>query len=132
MVEGHPTRHDPHRGRHFRPQRLHADKACDRADVRRRLRGKRIGVRIAREGIGPANDWGAADGSLSAPCPGCPATAASAPLRTRPPQLPFLSRTRRRPVLLQATRPRHHVGHGLSSSWSRKPYTYDFADDLTE
>jgi IS5 family transposase len=31
MVEGHQTRHDPHRGRHFKPQRLHADKAYDRA-----------------------------------------------------------------------------------------------------
>ena len=26
MVAGHHTRHDPHRGRHFKPQRLHADK----------------------------------------------------------------------------------------------------------
>ncbi|MBK3523671.1 transposase, partial [Streptomyces sp. MBT70] len=51
MVEGHQTRHDPHRGRHFKPQRLHADKAYDRADLRRRLHGKRIGVRIARKGI---------------------------------------------------------------------------------
>jgi hypothetical protein len=30
MIEGHQTRHDPHRGRHFKPQRLHADKAYDR------------------------------------------------------------------------------------------------------
>ncbi|WP_411041902.1 transposase [Streptomyces collinus] len=27
MVEGHQTRHAPHRGRYFKPQRLHADKA---------------------------------------------------------------------------------------------------------
>ncbi|WP_093769543.1 IS5 family transposase [Streptomyces sp. F-7] len=51
MAEGHQTRHDPRRGRHFKPQRLHADKAYDRADLRRWLRGKRIGVRIARKGI---------------------------------------------------------------------------------
>jgi len=51
MVAGHQTRHDPHRGRHFKPQRLHADKAYDRPDLRRWLRGKRIGVRIARKGI---------------------------------------------------------------------------------
>ncbi|MFG2638882.1 IS5 family transposase [Streptomyces sp. NPDC048362] len=51
IVEGHQTRHDPHRGRYFKPQRLHADKAYDRADLRRWLRGKRIGVRIARKGI---------------------------------------------------------------------------------
>lgn len=36
MVEGHQTRHDPHRGRYFKPQRLHADKAYDRSDLRRR------------------------------------------------------------------------------------------------
>ncbi|MFE6595329.1 IS5 family transposase [Streptomyces sp. NPDC057781] len=51
MVVGHQTRHDPHRGRRFKPQRLHADKAYDRAELRKWLRGKRIGVRIARKGI---------------------------------------------------------------------------------
>lgn len=34
-------------------------------------------------------------------------------LRTRPPQLPGLSRPRSRPLLLQKTRPPHHIGHGL-------------------
>ncbi|MDQ0784558.1 hypothetical protein QFZ64_000055 [Streptomyces sp. B3I8] len=48
---GSQTRHDPHRGRNFKPQRLHADNAYDRADLRRWLRGKRIGVCIARKGI---------------------------------------------------------------------------------
>lgn len=51
MVEGHQTRHDPHRGHHFKPQRLHADRAYNRANLRKWLRGKRIGVRIARKGI---------------------------------------------------------------------------------
>lgn len=51
MVAGHQTRHDPHPGRHFKPQRLHADKPYDRADLRRWLRRKRMGVRIARRGI---------------------------------------------------------------------------------
>lgn len=51
VVEGHRTRHDPHRGRRFKPQRLREDKAYDRADLRKWLRGKRIGVRIARKGI---------------------------------------------------------------------------------
>lgn len=50
-VMGHQTRHDPHHRRRFKPQRLHADKAYDRADLRKWLRGKRIGVRIARKGI---------------------------------------------------------------------------------
>ncbi|GAA2248441.1 hypothetical protein GCM10010232_39760 [Streptomyces amakusaensis] len=35
MVEGHQTKHDPHRGRYFKPERLHADKAYDRADLRK-------------------------------------------------------------------------------------------------
>ena len=48
MIDGHQTRHAP--------QRLHADKAYDRADLRRWIRWKRIGVRIARKGANPAND----------------------------------------------------------------------------
>ncbi|KIZ15753.1 transposase [Streptomyces natalensis ATCC 27448] len=51
MVEGHQTRHDPHRGWYFKPRRLHADKAYDRAELRKWLQWKRIGVRIARKGI---------------------------------------------------------------------------------
>ena len=51
MVEGHQTRHDPHNGRCFKPQRLHADKAYDIPHLRKWLRGRRIGVRIARKGI---------------------------------------------------------------------------------
>lgn len=50
MVGGHQTSHDPHQGRYFKPQRLHADKAYD-PDLLRWLRWKRIGVRIARTGI---------------------------------------------------------------------------------
>ncbi len=51
MVTGHHTRHDPHRGRYFKIQRLHADKAYDIPHLRKWLRGKRFGVRIARKGI---------------------------------------------------------------------------------
>lgn len=51
MVEGHQTRHDPYRGRYFKPQCLHADKAYDIPQLRRWLWGKRIGVRIARKGV---------------------------------------------------------------------------------
>ena len=50
MAAGHQTGHDPHRGRYFKPQRLHADKAYDRADLRRWLRWRRVSVRIARKG----------------------------------------------------------------------------------
>ncbi|WP_405851641.1 transposase [Streptomyces sp. NBC_00090] len=45
----HETR--PQRGRHFKPQRLHADKAYDIPELRKWLRSKLIGVRIARQGI---------------------------------------------------------------------------------
>jgi transposase len=51
MLLGLLTRHDPHRGRYFKPQRLHADKAYDIPELRKWVRGKRIGVRIARKGI---------------------------------------------------------------------------------
>ncbi len=51
MITGHQTRHDPHCGRYFKPRRLHADKAYDVPHLRKWLRGKRIGVRIARKGI---------------------------------------------------------------------------------
>lgn len=51
MIQGHQTRHDPHRGRHFKPQRLHADKAYDVPHLRKWLWGKHIGVRIARKGV---------------------------------------------------------------------------------
>lgn len=52
MVLGHQTRHDPHRGRHFKPRRPHTDKAYAIPELRKWLRDKRIGVRIARKGIG--------------------------------------------------------------------------------
>jgi hypothetical protein len=51
VIAGRRTRHDPCHGRYFKPQRLRADKAYGRADLRRWLRGKRIGVRIARRAI---------------------------------------------------------------------------------
>ncbi|MFH8470831.1 IS5 family transposase [Streptomyces sp. NPDC017991] len=51
MDEGHQTRHDPHNGRYFKPQCLHADKAYDIPHLQKWLRGKRIGMRIAHKGI---------------------------------------------------------------------------------
>ncbi|GIH97989.1 IS5 family transposase [Planobispora siamensis] len=44
-------RRDPRQGCTVKPGKLHADKAYDRDDLRRWLRGKRIAVRIARKGI---------------------------------------------------------------------------------
>ncbi|MEV0589307.1 transposase [Nonomuraea sp. NPDC050310] len=44
-------RRDPRHGRFIKPGKVHADKAYDRDDLRRWLRGRRIAVRIARRGI---------------------------------------------------------------------------------
>ena len=70
MVTGHQTRHDPHHGRYFKPQRLHADKAYDIPHLRRWLRGKRIGVRIARKGVDSSERLGRRRWVIDAPCPG--------------------------------------------------------------
>jgi hypothetical protein len=51
LMAGLQTRHDPENGWHYKPRKLHADKAYDVPDLRRWLRGKRIGARIARKGI---------------------------------------------------------------------------------
>jgi hypothetical protein len=65
------------------------------------------------KGSSPANDWDAVGGSSSGRCPGAARLPAPQPSpRTRPPSLPGLSRPRRRPLLPQAPRPPHHVGHG--------------------
>ncbi|MFJ2379358.1 transposase, partial [Streptomyces sp. NPDC087769] len=40
MVAGLETRHDPHRDWHYRPGKLHADKAYGIPDLRKWLRGK--------------------------------------------------------------------------------------------
>ncbi|GAA1273931.1 hypothetical protein GCM10009677_28950 [Sphaerisporangium rubeum] len=51
MVTELQMRHHPRHGRPIKPGKLHADKAYDRDDLRRWLRGKRIAVRIARRGV---------------------------------------------------------------------------------
>jgi transposase len=51
MTSGLQSRHDPERGRHYHPGKLHADKAYDHADLRNWLRRQRITPRIARKGI---------------------------------------------------------------------------------
>ncbi|SFS34407.1 Transposase DDE domain-containing protein [Streptomyces sp. ok210] len=114
MVEGHRTRHDPYRGRYFKPQRLHADKAYDIPQLRRWLWGKRIGVhrpqgcRVQRTvrapQMGDRTDDVVADG-LPQNQP---------PLRAPNRRLPGLSRPRRSPLLLQTAPRTHHVGHHLS------------------
>ncbi|GAA4987900.1 hypothetical protein GCM10023205_68490 [Yinghuangia aomiensis] len=51
LIEALPDKHDPHRGRLWKPGKVHADKAYDQPPLRRWLRGRRIGVRIARKGV---------------------------------------------------------------------------------
>ncbi|MFJ4671472.1 transposase [Kitasatospora purpeofusca] len=51
MVEAHLARQHTWGARYRKPGRLHADKAYDVPHLRKWLRGKRIGVRIARKGI---------------------------------------------------------------------------------
>ncbi len=51
MVEGHQTRHDPYRGRYFKPQRLHADKAYDISHLRRWLWGSTSGSASPERGV---------------------------------------------------------------------------------
>ncbi|MFE4305011.1 transposase [Streptomyces sp. NPDC056891] len=51
MVLGHQTRHDPHRGRHFQAPASARRQGLRHTWLRKWLRGKRIGVCIARKGI---------------------------------------------------------------------------------
>ncbi|MGX1404477.1 transposase [Streptomyces ambofaciens] len=111
MVEGHQTRHDPHRGRYFKPQRLHADKAYDRADLRRWLRGKRIGVRGARKGIESSERLGRRRWVIERTMSWLSGYRRLSPRYERNPRN---YRPCRRPLPLQATHPPHHVGHGRS------------------
>lgn len=115
MIEGHQTRHDPHRGRYFKPQRLHADKAYDRADLRKWPRWRRIGVRIARKGIESSERLGHRRWVIERTMSWLSGYRRLSPRYERHPRnyLAFLGR--RRPLLLQAPRPPHHVGHGLRS-----------------
>ncbi|MFJ4429309.1 transposase [Streptomyces bobili] len=113
MVAGHQTRHDPHRGRHFKPQRLHADKAYHIPHLRKWLRGKRMGVRIARKGIESSERLGRSRWVGERTVSWLSGYRHLSPRGERDPQLPGLSRPRRRPLLLQTTPPPHHIGHGL-------------------
>nr|WP_207630965.1 MULTISPECIES: IS5 family transposase [unclassified Actinopolyspora] len=58
MLSGLLSRHDPARGRQAKPKRLYADKAYDRSDLRRWVRGKHITPRIARKGIDASDRLG--------------------------------------------------------------------------
>ncbi|WP_405378942.1 MULTISPECIES: IS5 family transposase [Streptomyces] len=51
LLAGLQSRHDLERGRHYRPGKVHADKAYDQPDLRRWMRGRRIACRVARKGV---------------------------------------------------------------------------------
>lgn len=95
MVAGHQTRHDPHRGRYFKPQLLHADKPYDRPDLRKWLRGKRVGVRIARKGIESSERLGRRRWVIGRRMSWLSATADSAPAASATRATTGLSRSRR-------------------------------------
>nr|WP_095877440.1 IS5 family transposase [Streptomyces sp. TLI_235] len=51
LVQALQMKHDPERGLHYRPRKVHADKAYDSPGLRKWLRRERILPRIARKGI---------------------------------------------------------------------------------
>lgn len=63
--------------RRRKPGKLHADKAYDHIELRRWVRQRGIGVRIARKGIESSPKLGRTAGSSNDPSPGCSATADS-------------------------------------------------------
>ncbi len=70
MVLGHQTRHDPHRGRHFKPQRLHADKAYTYLNCGSGSVGNASACVSPARASSLPSDLDAAGGSSSGPCPG--------------------------------------------------------------
>ncbi|WP_369175491.1 transposase [Streptomyces sp. R28] len=56
MIEGHQTRHDPHNGRYFKPQRLHADKAMTGPTCADGCGGSGSEYASPAKGSSPAND----------------------------------------------------------------------------
>ncbi len=62
MVEGYQTRRDPHRGRHFKPQRLHADKAYDIPTCANGYEASASAYASPAKASSPANAWAAAGG----------------------------------------------------------------------
>ncbi|GHG37089.1 hypothetical protein GCM10018791_63390 [Streptomyces zaomyceticus] len=62
MVLGHQTRHDPPRGRHFKPQPLHADKATTYLNCGNGSAGNVSASASHARASSPANDSGAAGG----------------------------------------------------------------------
>ncbi|PPK71060.1 DDE family transposase [Actinokineospora auranticolor] len=70
MITALLSRHRPDRGRHWKPRKLHADKAYDSAEVRNWLRRHRILARIARCGIDSSQRLVVTAGPSNAPCRG--------------------------------------------------------------
>lgn len=62
MVAGHQTRHAPPRGRYFKPERLHADKAYDPLICADGYAANASESGSPAKASNPANDWAAAGG----------------------------------------------------------------------
>jgi hypothetical protein len=108
--------------RRRKPGKLHADKAYDQPDLRRWVRNRGIGVRIARKGIESPDKLGKHRWviertmfrlvqRLSAPDPA---------LRTQSRTLPRLPPPRSQPHLLQKTPQTHHMRHALRLQIGRR------------
>jgi hypothetical protein len=113
MVEGHQTRHDPHNGRYFKPQRLHAEQSlrpsrpAQMAAMETHRSAHRTQRHRVQRTVGAAPLGHRTDHVVAVRLP-----PTQPPLRAKPPRLPGISRTRGSPVLLQATPPPRHIGHG--------------------
>lgn len=73
LIRGIPPIRSRRGPRRRRPAKLHADKGYDYDHLRRWLRSRGIGHRIARKGVGPPPGSAATAGSSNEPCPGWPA-----------------------------------------------------------
>ena len=62
VITGHQTRHGPYRGRYFKPQRLHADKAYDIPRLRNGHAAEALAFVSPAKASSPANDWDAEGG----------------------------------------------------------------------
>ncbi|GGV55969.1 hypothetical protein GCM10010245_88780 [Streptomyces spectabilis] len=110
MIAGLHTQHDPHRGRYFKPQRLHAYKAYDVLHLRRWLWGRHIGVRVTRKGIQSSDRLGRHRWVIERTLSWLTRYRHLSPRYERHPlPLPGLPRPRSRPVLLQTATPPHHI-----------------------
>ncbi|GLZ43624.1 hypothetical protein Acsp05_72480 [Actinokineospora sp. NBRC 105648] len=101
MITALLSRHDPDRGRHWKPRKLHADKAYDSTDLRNWLRRHRTLARIARCGIESSQRLGRHRWAIEGTMSWLTGYRRLTPRHERPPQPPGLPRPGRRDALLE-------------------------------